>query len=64
VLVPWPALLVLAGLVSGAAVMALVRSALGFWILIAAAVVVQCLQFSRTEADTMRRTLRAFLRRE
>jgi O-antigen/teichoic acid export membrane protein len=64
VLVPWPALLVLAGLVSGAAVMALVRSALGFWILIAAAVVVQFLQFSRTEADTMRRTLRAFLRRE
>ena len=64
VLVPWPALLVLAGLVSGAAGMALVRSALGFWILIAAAVVVQFLQFSRTEADTMRRTLRAFLRRE
>ena len=64
VLVPWPALLVLGGLVSGAAVMALVRSALGFWILIAAAVVVQFLQFSRTEADTMRRTLRAFLRRE
>ncbi len=62
--VPWFAMVGTAGLASGVAALALAHWTIAFWLLVAAAVVVQCLQFSRTEADTLRRTLRAFLRRE
>lgn len=61
--VPWFAMVGTAALASGAAALALAGWTLLFWLLVAAAILVQFLQFSRTEAATIRRTLETFFKR-
>jgi O-antigen/teichoic acid export membrane protein len=61
--VPWFAMVAIAGFASGAAALALAGWTLLFWLLVAAAILVQFFQFSRTEAATIRRTLATFFKR-
>jgi O-antigen/teichoic acid export membrane protein len=63
VYLPWFSLLVTVALALGMAASGFFQQPLLFWILAAAAVIFQAAQFSRIEFDTIRQTLKAFLKR-